>query len=48
MEKKMDINEEEKKKLWGETLTSLNQVGEVFMNYLNGKIKKFPFSEGAL
>lgn len=48
MEKKMDINVEEKKKLWGETLTSLDQVGEVFMNYLNGKIKKFPFSEGAL
>jgi len=37
----------EKKKQWGQTCTSLNQVAEVFTNYISGKIKRFPFCEGA-
>lgn len=42
------INIEEKRKFWGETCTSLDDISNVFINYLTGKIKKFPFSEGAL
>ena len=36
----------EKQKQWGKTCTSYNQIAEVFSNYIQGKIKKFPFSEG--
>lgn len=38
----------EKLKQWGKTCTSYTMLGEVFTNYINGKIKKFPFSEGSL
>jgi hypothetical protein len=48
MSKKLSFNYEEKIKLWGEELTTLNQVGDVFISYLNGSIKKFPFAEGHL
>ena len=42
------INIAEKRKLWGQTCTSYTQIAEVFQNYIQGKIKKFPFSEGQL
>ena len=48
MTKKLSFNFDEKKKLWGEELKNLDQVGEVFVKYLSGKIKKFPFAEGSL
>lgn len=37
-----------KLKQWGQTCTNYSQVAEVFTNYITGKIKKFPFSEGQL
>lgn len=33
------------KKMWGETLKSKQDVEEVFINYINGKIKKLPWCE---
>ena len=48
MSKKYSFNFEEKKKIWGNELNSLKQISEVFINYLTGKLKKFPFSEGCL
>ena len=41
-------NHVEKKKNWGETCTSFSDVSKVFVAFLSGKIKKFPFAEGAL
>ena len=48
MSKKYSFNFDEKKKLWGESITNLKQISEVFVNYLSGKLKKFPFTEGSL
>jgi len=42
------VNFEEKMKFWGSQCKSLDDVSKVFVDYLSGKIKKFPFSEGAL
>jgi len=42
------MNFEEKKKIWGEHIVSLDDVSRIFINYLNGKLKKYPFSEGSL
>jgi hypothetical protein len=36
------------RKLWGEQLNSTLDVAQVFCNHLTGKIKKSPFSEGAI
>jgi methylenetetrahydrofolate reductase (NADPH) len=36
------------KKLWGEKVESYKDVSKVFTNYLQGKIRKYPFSEGSL
>lgn len=33
------------KKIWGETIKSLEDIQEVFINYINGKIKKLPWCE---
>ena len=41
-------NLDEKRKNWGNSCTSLADVSKVFTAYITGKIKKFPFSEGAL
>ena len=41
-------NHAEKKKYWGETCTSYSDVSKVFVDFLSGKIKKFPFAEGTL
>lgn len=43
-----EVNINEKRKSWGVTCTSLKNISDVFVNYINGKIKKFPFSEGGL
>ena len=48
MSRKKSFNFDEKKKLWGEELINLKQVADVFIRYLSGKLKKFPFSEGSL
>eukprot|EP00350_Pseudokeronopsis_sp_OXSARD2_P009114 CAMPEP_0170550638 /NCGR_PEP_ID=MMETSP0211-20121228/8664_1 /TAXON_ID=311385 /ORGANISM="Pseudokeronopsis sp., Strain OXSARD2" /LENGTH=194 /DNA_ID=CAMNT_0010857279 /DNA_START=777 /DNA_END=1361 /DNA_ORIENTATION=+ len=48
MSKKYSFNFDEKKKQWGESITNLKQISEVFVNYLSGKLKKFPFTEGSL
>jgi len=42
------VNFEEKKKNWGQQCLSLGEVAAVFVAYVSGKIKKFPFSEGSL
>jgi len=42
------MNFEDKKKIWGDQISSLEDISEIFQKYLNGKIKKFPFSEGSL
>ena len=42
------VNIQEKRKAWGHTCTSLKDISNVFCNYINGKIKKFPFAEGGL
>jgi len=44
----LTANIPDKVKAWGASVTSLTQVSEVFSNYINGKIKRFPFSEGQL
>ena len=38
----------DKLKQWGTTCTSYADIACVFSNYVSGKIKKFPFSEGQL
>jgi len=39
---------EDKKKNWGQQVLTLDEVAAVFVAYVSGKIKKFPFSEGSL
>jgi hypothetical protein len=39
---------EDKRKLWGEEVLSIDQVSAVFTAFVTKKIKKFPFSEGPL
>jgi len=34
--------------VWGKTCTKIEDVVQVFVNYISGKIKKFPFCEGSL
>jgi hypothetical protein len=46
--KKLSFNFDELKKMYGETVSSYNDIAEVFISYLTGKIKKYPFSEGSL
>ena len=46
--KKSGFNADELKKLWGELVLSLEDVSKVFINYIQGKIRKYPFCEGAL
>ena len=38
----------EKKKNWGKTCRTVSDISSVFVAYLSGKMKKFPFSEGVL
>lgn len=46
--KTQSFNYDEKKKIWGEELHSMDQISDVFIRYLKGKLKKFPFAEGYL
>jgi len=46
--KNISFNYDEKKKMWGDKFTNLEDVGQIFNNYLSGKIKKFPFAEGVI
>ena len=46
--KRLSFNFEELKKLYGETISSLADVSKLFVKYLTGEVKKFPFCEGAL
>lgn len=46
--KKISFFPEERRKLWGEEINSISSLANVFINYLTGKIKKFPFAEGSL
>ena len=36
------------KKIWGEQVLNYDNIAAVFINYLQGKIRKYPFSEGSL
>lgn len=42
------INIGGKKKEWGERCLSMADISKVFTSFLQGKIKKFPFSEGTI
>mmetsp|Transcript_40754 Transcript_40754/g.62196 ORF Transcript_40754/g.62196 Transcript_40754/m.62196 type:complete len:172 (+) Transcript_40754:77-592(+) len=42
------ININDKQKQWGASCTSFSDVSKVFINYITGKIQKFPFSEGTI
>ena len=42
------INHDSKKKDWGLTCRNVSDVSKVFVKFLKGEIKKFPFSEGAI
>lgn len=46
--KKSAHNVDELRKLWGAKVESYTDVSAVFINYLQGKIRKYPFSEGSL
>lgn len=39
---------DELKKLWGDQVLSFQDITTVFVNFLLGKIRKYPFSEGSL
>ena len=41
-------NVEDKKKQWGATCTSLQDISNAFVSFVTGKIKKLPFSEGTM
>ena len=43
-----EVNHEEKRKFWGATCLTQADVSKVFVGFLSGSIKKFPFSEGSL
>ena len=34
--------------MWGDKVDSYKDVTEVFLNYISGKIRKYPFSDGSL
>ena len=46
--KRMSFNMAERKQVWGEKIECLDDIVKVFVSYLSGKIKKFPFAEGHL
>jgi methylenetetrahydrofolate reductase (NADPH) len=45
LKKYVSTNIKEKLKAWGTQCRTLNDISKVFINFLTGKIKKFPFSE---
>ena len=48
IQKSMSVNVEELKKLWGDHVLSFDDIINVFVKFLQGKIRKYPFSEGSL
>lgn len=46
--KRMSFNFDELKKMYGENISKYSDISDVFINYLTGKIRKYPFSEGSL
>lgn len=48
LQKKNSFNMDELKKLWGEQVLNLSDIIKVFVLFLQGKIRKYPFSEGSL
>jgi len=46
--KKISFNFEELKKLYGENVLHYRDIGNLFVKYLKGEVKKYPFSEGSL
>ncbi len=44
----MSFNFDEIKKMYGDNISKFSDISEVFINYLTGKIRKYPFSEGSL
>lgn len=45
MNKYIKTNIKEKLKAWGSTCRTMSDMSAVFINFLNGKIQKFPFSD---
>jgi methylenetetrahydrofolate reductase (NADPH) len=43
-----NVNAVEKKKMWGQQCRTMEDISNIFVKYLQGKIKKFPFSEGSI
>jgi methylenetetrahydrofolate reductase (NADPH) len=43
-----NANVVEKKKMWGEQCRSMKDLSRVFVAYITGKIRKFPFCEGTI
>lgn len=46
--KRISFNFDEMRKLYGENVSALSDISSVFIRYLKGEIKKYPFSEGSL
>lgn len=46
--KYISTNKKDKLKAWGNTCRNIGDIAKVFVNFLNGKIHKFPFSEQAI
>lgn len=46
--KKATSDPNEKRKLWGQEVQTIDQISKVFTDFVQHKIKKFPFSEGPL
>jgi len=42
------MNFDEYKKMWGQTVTKYSQIAQVFIDFLKGNIRKYPFSEGSI
>ena len=43
-----NVNAVEKRKMWGQQCRTMEDISKIFVKYLQGKIKKFPFSEGSI
>jgi len=48
MTKKLSFNFDDLKKMYGENVRTYKDISDVFVNFLTGKLKKYPFSEGSL
>jgi len=46
--KKISFNFDDLKKTYGEHVSHFKDIGSLFVRYLKGEVKKYPFSEGSL